>query len=340
MHEQAKIIPDPESYIDPEAPKPAAEHFDQIPDPYDSYTAPELYGNPKCALCQGRGRLPGVNPPTYKGPPSLRLCKCVLLKDIVTNMERVRKGLSKARKVPRSPLSSRINQDLRVAADEAWFEAHLRHVALRQSPMWDFRIVTDADLVQAWLATAAAKGMEIFDADVRGAIEMRSLTYMTLTDIAKSASLLIIRLGVKAAPNKEMPNVLLEAILTRKNEGLPTWLWEPSSPHFRLAQGHICWSEFIEAEVGDWEQVTGTDADLEREITTKPVDVKKLKRVVETHPTPPAPPPPPKETLPSWESSSGTDEYDPMQALSMLDGTAAPKRHRPSSFGQQRKGRR
>lgn len=292
--------------------------FEKEFDPYEAYTTPELYGDPKCTSCHGRGRLPVPNPVGYKGPASLRLCRCVLIKEVLANLERARQGLSKARKVPRSPLLSRVHESIRVVADEAWFEAHLRHVALRQSSRWDFRIVTDADLVQAWLATAAAKGMEIFDADVRGALEMRSLTYMTLSDIAKSAELLIIRLGVKSAPNKEMPNVFLETLLTRRHEGLPTWIWE--EPNNRLAQLHRCWSELVEAEVGGWEQICGTEADLEREIAAKPAERRPRPKPVVIAPLPPPETPPPSpfdevvlETL--VEESSA---YDALSALSNI----------------------
>ena len=274
-----------------------AEHFDKEFDPYENFSTPELYGDANCTTCHGRGRLDVPNPPGYKGPAGVRLCRCVLIKEVVANLERGRRGLSKARKVPKSPLMTRTRDNIRIAADVSWFEAHLRHVALRQSPRWDFRVVTDADLVQAWLATAAAKGMEIFDADVRRELEMRSLTYMTLSDIAKSATLLIIRLGIKSAPNKEMPNVLLETVLTRMHEGLATWIWE--EPNNRLAQGHRCWSEQVEYEVGDWEQFVGTDADLEREIATKPLDRTKLAQErVRLNPTPTVAPPRPTSPPP------------------------------------------
>ena len=343
----------PNSEHDPEAIAPRkwvkqeVNDFTKEYDPYENYTTPELYGDMKCPVCLGRGRVNVPNPPGYKGPGALRLCRCVLIKEVLNNIERARAGMSKAKRVPRSPLVSRIGQNIRVAADECWFDAHMRHVALRQPPRWDFRIVTDADLVQAWLATAAAKGMEIFDADVRGAMEMRSLTYMTLTDIAKSATLLVIRLGVKAAPNKEMPNVLLEVILTRKNEGLATWLWEPSSPHFRLAQGHICWSEFVEAEVGDWEQVVGTEADLEREVSTKPLERKKLvqERVRLAAPPPPpvAPPPPPDtpEEVEEEEEGESSSGYDVSAAMGRIGEPSDKPKYKKSGFSSNKgKGRR
>lgn len=235
--------------------------FSAEKDPYENLSLPERYGSPSCTHCHGRGRLPVQTPEGYIGPPALRLCRCVLVKDIVANVERAMPGLSKAQRILRSPLLGRDTQDLRVIADVEWFKANMRHVALRKSPYWDFRIVTDAELLQAWLATAAAKGMEIFDPDARRDMETRSLRYMTLADLAGSATLLVIRLGVKTAPNKEMPNVLLETILSRQHDGLRTWLWE--QPNNRLANGHRCWSEFVEEEVAAWDSVFGHDAELE-----------------------------------------------------------------------------
>lgn len=299
-------------------------------DPYESYTTPEMYGNPKCPVCHGRGRLNLPNPPGYKGPPSLGLCRCVLVKEVLLNLERGRTGLSKARRVPRSPLLTRVSENIRIVADEAWFDAHLRHVVLRQPPRWDFRVVSDADIVQAWLATAAAKGMEIFDANVRAAQETHSLTYMTLSDLAKSSALLIVRLGVKTAPNKEAPNVLLELIYTRKNEGLPTWIWE--GPRNRLEVGHICWSEFVEAEVGHWERVAGTEADLEREIAVKPVVHRKLERVQSA-------PPPPPVSAPSEEEEEESSEYDPSAALGRIGESPGNKR-KQTGFKNKGSGRR
>lgn len=235
--------------------------FRKVPDPYENFTTPEMYGDLQCSVCHGRGRLDAPTPEGYRGPPSLIMCKCVLRKEIIKNTNRIMYDLIHARKVIRSPLLGRIHDDLRISADVEWFRANMRYVALRQNPNWDCRIVTDAELVTAWLATAAAKGMEIFDADVRNEVEKRSLRYMTLADISGSATLLIVKLGVKSAPNKEAPNVLLEALRTRMHEGLPTWLWE--QPEAPLAQGHRCWSEEVDYELSGWDTINGRDGDLD-----------------------------------------------------------------------------
>lgn len=169
------------------------------------------------------------------------------------------RGLSKAGKVPSSPLTKSVDSDARVTASTPWFQAHLRHVAVRQSPRWGFRVCTDADLMQAWLATAAAQGHEIRDPDASEGLSKRSLDYMTLVDIAIPPTLLVIRLGVKSARNVAMPEVLLEAIRVRTHEGRPTWVWDqPDNP---LMEGHLSWSPTVMEEISGWRHVREGDED-------------------------------------------------------------------------------
>lgn len=213
----------------------------------------ENYGDPNCAVCQGRGRLPAEG----NGPPALTLCRCVLHQEILANVERGMRGLSKAAKVPSSPLLKYMDADARVTARTPWFQAHLRHVAVRQPPRWGFRVCTDADLMQAWLATAALAGHEIRDPDAAEGLARRSLDFMTLVDIALPPTLLIIRLGVKSARNVAMPEVLLEAIRVRTHEGRPTWVWDqPDNP---LMEGHIGWSPTVVEEISGWAHVREGD---------------------------------------------------------------------------------
>jgi hypothetical protein len=94
---------------------------------------------------------------------------------------------------------------------------------------WDARVIADATLATAWLSTAK----EVRDPDVL--VERQKATpsdeYQTLVDLAVPFGLLIIRLGVKAASNKEMPAVLAEAINERDLLGKPTWVIDsPTNP--------------------------------------------------------------------------------------------------------------
>lgn len=174
------------------------------------------------------------------GVPYTRSCECVLYQDILRNLERGWKGLSKAQKIDKSPLLSLVEKDVRVICPEVAFKAHLRHVGLRQGPTWGFRVVTDAQLMTAWLATAALAGRDMIDPDVAAVTSLDALTLVDLVDPPKH---LIIRLGVKTARNAAMPEVLLEALTHRHHVGKSTWVVEhPNQP---LQGGHLCWSDAV-----------------------------------------------------------------------------------------------
>lgn len=194
------------------------------------------------------------------GPPTTQVCMCVLRRQLVANLERGMRNLSHAAplsKGERSPLTPHVKADLRVTASPSWFASHLRHTAARQSADWGFRVVTDAELMQAWLATAALQGTEILDADVREAAPV-SLRKLTLVDIAEPPELLVIRLGVKAARNAAMPEVLYEALLIRNHVGRPTWVWDqPDAP---FDQSHLSFSRLVEEYVHGWPRVHEGDS--------------------------------------------------------------------------------
>ena len=65
--------------------------------------------------------------------------------------------------------------------------------------------------------------------------------------------LVIFRLGVKAARNTAMPEVLLEALALRDHLEKPTWVWD--QPHRPLIEGHRCWSMQVQVELNAWSRV-------------------------------------------------------------------------------------
>lgn len=212
----------------------------------------------ECNVCGDTG-FTVVEDGTH-GPPTTQVCMCVLRRQLLANLERGMRNLSLAApllKGERSPLGPHVKADLRVTASTSWFTSHLRHTAARQSPDWGFRVVTDADLMQAWLATASLQGTEIIDADIREAAPA-SLRKLTLVDIAEPPELLIIRLGVKAARNSAMPEVLYEALLIRNHVGRPTWLWDqPDTP---FDESHLSFSRLVEEYVFGWPKVHEGDS--------------------------------------------------------------------------------
>lgn len=230
-------------------------------------------GDPNCPKCHGEGVVPYSEddmPTPLKGnhPPSYRRCTCVLHKDIIKNVERGMKGLSKAPKVEKSPLFDYSDKDLWITAPKGWFKAHLRHVAVRQPPSWYFKVASDADLMSAWLASASAKGAEILDLDV----SQSTLTHISLEDLVLPPKLLILRTGVKHARNVAAPEVFLEALHLREAEDLPTWVWD--TPMMRLADGHIDWSYAVDEFLSTFpHHVVQTQADI-KSGTTKTTTTK------------------------------------------------------------------
>lgn len=204
--------------------------------------------NPNCQLCKGAG-FKSVGPTPEKPFPSVQLCPCNQASLVADTLERGWKGLTSAPKLDTSPLVGKVNQDLWVTMPEDTMRQHLRHVAIRQGWRWFFKVASDSELVSAWLATAV-RDKRVMDPDVRDMQE----DIMTLIDLALPPQLLIVRTGIKSAPNKAMPDVLLEAILERRAEGKVTWLWDTLQQP--LAEGHRCWSERVSAELRGWEHIS------------------------------------------------------------------------------------
>jgi len=205
-------------------------------------------GDPDCPKCKGRGALRNT---TQAGTvPSIQRCTCVLVKQVIANLERGWVGLSQASPLPSpSPLRGLERKDLWITAHEMHFRMHLKHIAARKGPDWNFRVISDKDLITAWLATIPLNGGTLFDPD---AVTV-SMQYATIEDLAEPPTLLVIWLGVKAAANREMPQVLLEALLHRRHRGKPTWIVDqPTSP---LEIGHRCWSDAVVAQMSGMQHI-------------------------------------------------------------------------------------
>ena len=211
-----------------------------------------------CNLCGGNGFT--VVDDGIAGPPVTQVCVCVLRRQYHANLERGMRGLTAADRLEPgtvSPLRHHTRRDLRVTGSAPWFASHLRHTAIRKQVDWGFRVVTDADLMVAWLATAALQGTEILDPDARSKAAPVSLTKLTLVDISEPPDLLIIRLGVKAARNSAMPEVLHEALAIRAHAAKPTWMWDqPDAP---FDQSHLAFSRLVEEFTGGWHRVYESD---------------------------------------------------------------------------------
>lgn len=209
-------------------------------------------GSPDCPDCHGRGCVQHILP---NGLPGVVRCHCVLYRDILANVERGWAKLSGAAKVKDTPLWDKTQECVYVTAANPDFKAHLRTAAIKRSYQqknWYFRVVTDADLMTAWLSNLAEKGEEIYDADVVRDIEWER-GYRDLVALVHPPDLLIIRVGIKTARNAAMPEVLAEALLQREHEGRPTWVVD--SPRNPLKEGCLSWSETVMDILDDWPHI-------------------------------------------------------------------------------------
>lgn len=249
---------------------------------------PQGNGDPQCTVCSGRGVVDGK--PAHGRIPSVVRCQCVLVRQTLANMERGWVGLGKAAPLATSPLRSYEDKNLWVTASDAAFKRHLRHVAARMGPDWGFKVASDKDLITAWLATVALKGEEILDPDAVLEAASVSLKHFTIEDLAEPPDLLIVLLGVKAAKNREMPQVLLEALQLRAMRDKPTWVIDQSSNPFRM--GHICWSGQVQAVLDEYPHLwlddssTALTSEAAKQLPaytppSMPMGVSSLHRVVE-----------------------------------------------------------
>jgi len=214
---------------------------------------PQGDGDPGCPKCGGRGVV------DYKSPrsivPGTLVCSCVRERDILHNLERGWRGLTKARPVEATPLSEYAGQDLWVTSPLGVFRNHLYRVAYDQGPRWPFNLFSDADLMDSWLSRVEVH--DIYDTDVflerarRSAVSGR---FAALVDLVDPPGLLILRVGVKVARNAAMPEVLLEGLRHREQVSKPTWVVD--SPGNSLGEGHVSYNEPVGEFLSDWDHIT------------------------------------------------------------------------------------
>jgi len=209
---------------------------------------PKGDGTPDCPECKGRGVVDYQSPTSPV--PGVLTCECVKGRDILLNMERGWRGLSRYKAIKKTPLSKYIQSNLRVTCSEKMLRHHLSHLAKEQGPRWKFNVFSDADLMDAWLSRVADD--EIYDPDVE-AIRKTAVSgrFLALVDLVEPPGLLILRVGVKAARNSAMPEVLLEALQHRSMVDKPTWVVD--TPAYPLRTGHIAFDTRIGEYLEAWE---------------------------------------------------------------------------------------
>jgi hypothetical protein len=207
---------------------------------------------PGCAKCFGTGSLDAGTDP--RGIPITRPCTCQIARDIVRNLNHAWANLAVAPRIDKSPLLGHEGDNLYITATDNTLRAHLRYVGLRAGPSWFFKVVTDSDLMTAWLSPAMMVGKEILDPDAAAVSSEKA----TLVDLTDPPELMILRLGVKSARNSAMPEVLLEALYHRAHVGKPTWVVD--QPTRRFDPSHMAFSDDALNHVNQWERVVLDDA--------------------------------------------------------------------------------
>lgn len=205
--------------------------------------------NPNCPDCNGRGK---IKVPMKNKPPKERLCQCTYIGQMNRKLENTWQGLSKISPIQESPLLEYIDKRVWLTAEPTWLMSNLRHLVTRQPLEWKVKVITDKELMAAWLATAALAGVDILDKE---AFEVTTYK-LSIEDLVQPYDLVILRLGVKMARNSAMPEVLMEALALREHLEKATWVWD--QPTRSLGEGHRCWSLEVQDELSRYERVKNT----------------------------------------------------------------------------------
>jgi len=211
----------------------------------------EACGGYKYIRVEPRSKIPGLIIP---GGAFVPCPDCTYTERVYRNIEKGWKNLFKSPKLETgpSPLMDCVEKNLWVTATVRDFRMHLKHVAIRKGPSWDFKVASDKTLMTADFANMSVRGIEILDPDFEELERMAStsLQVMTLSDLIEPPELLIIQLGVKGR-NRHLPEVLLETLSQREHLSKKTWLWD--QPHRLFSEDHHGFSEEIAAFMETWE---------------------------------------------------------------------------------------
>ncbi len=219
---------------------------------------PQGDGHIDCPDCKGRGVLviPKEELPPHALPGTTRFCGCVHRRDLMDNLKRGWKPISKVPSAPNSPLLGKQRSNVWLRSPLPDLKQHIRAAACKMAPRWRFKVITDTDLMTTWLYSAN----EVYDADVNQARTRAENNSSRITDLVEPWELLIIRLGVKAARNNATAEVFLEALLHRQQIDRPTWVVDSSS--WPLRDGHLAWDVRVQEFLDDFEfiEIGGIEA--------------------------------------------------------------------------------
>lgn len=183
-----------------------------------------------------------------------------------------------------------------ITAKPSTFRAQFKALCFKMSSVWDARVRSDADLLDAWLGTAKISGAKIYDVEVE---ESTSIKALDIPSLVNGFPLVAIVTGVKRLPNRECANALLEAIGYRMHDNLPVWIVDqPENPISDMS--HQFFSDALNDRMAEWPHVVlRANGSIEQEGEAEqpvPVEVeKKIAAIVATD-LEDMPPPTPKRS--------------------------------------------
>ncbi len=200
-----------------------------------------------CEKCGGIGLVPSGQ--VYRNEPIMTQCSCMLKEHLKNQCERAWTGLGQFPAKKATPLKGKLKENIIIHAEKNDLCTHLKGaIFLEKNPSLFIKVVSDANLISAWLSNISLAQSDIIDPDFT-----REITVRGLEDLAEAPSLLIVRLGVKMARNSAMPEVLIETIELRQHLNKPTWIVvDPNRP---LCEGHIAWSRGVDDVLLGWDNI-------------------------------------------------------------------------------------
>jgi hypothetical protein len=222
----------------------------------------------KCEYCDGSGfKTYTVDSGNGTYHTEMSACICTYTKMLVSHIIRAYSGTKNV------PMNYRVDSSpLSTLSTSAWitlntsralykfFAGHILCAGLDRGLDWNFKVVTDAELMSAWLANAYKEGQKIYDNDSKHDftdIGSETLKYVSLEDLVRPSEYLIVLSGVKRAPNKAMGAVFAETLQIREADNKKTWFVDSTyTPYDSFS---LAWDPVAAGTLADYEKVVVED---------------------------------------------------------------------------------
>lgn len=214
-------------------------------------------GRDDCDVCDGKGHIPVESDKAYNPFPRYKRCVCLIQDKFRSH---VGEDIFEAEELDESPFLELSFEDVFIRGSRKKLLPHLRYTLFERGFNFFYREVNDQILTDAWLGKS--ERTEVPDRDI-------DKGFKNLPDAVHPPDLLLIRFGVKKTPNKELPNVIFEAVKTRRDAGKPTWILNPPDYPFAPGDpadpesGHMCYSDQLDRYLDDHFQFVDIGSDVQ-----------------------------------------------------------------------------